>query len=508
MSKSVGLKLGRRKFIKSVGTVAGTVALSNVITGCTTLDEIVLGDSRDESNKIVILGGGLAGLTAAYQLKKAKVAFRVYEGSARPGGRALSVQEVNSASQSMDLGAEMIPSHHGSVINLAKELKVILKEYTPSENEAYFSQNDFVKSSEFKDAMVKLNSEFQKLLLDTFGRTGIYYQSSNKTQFPRADVLDRMSVQDLMQKVGGKLSPLQKIWITRWSQKNYGLEPAKISALHLVHYFNQYNPSKAQGYFKVGGGAQVLTNSLNDQIAGVIPGRTIRFEHKLFSIRKKSDIIELGFKTPTGDKFIFAKNVICTLPFSILRGIKGWESLGWSAEMKSLVAGMNYGTHTKIGLSFSEKFWRSSKVLSRGGSWILNLASQRIYQGGNSSELVLATGKGVLMAEIGGEEGAKGGLHSVQKMLTDLAQVQPGNLGYEKIFYIQNWALHPWSKGSVPSLKPGQFSLYSNSVQSDGLWAMAGDHMDLANMGTMQAAVDSAQRAVQHFRSEFSKLKV
>lgn len=507
MSKSAPLKPSRRKFLKKIGTAAGGLTLLNVGTGCTTLDELVLGDSRDETAKVVILGAGIAGLTAAYQLKKAKVPFRLYEGSSRTGGRALTVQEVNSAGQAMDLGAEMIPSHHGAVINLAKELKVELKEYSPTENEALYSQGEFVKTQEFKAALVKLNSEFQKLLADTFGRTGVYFQASNKSQFPRADVLDRMSIQDLMQKVGSKLSPMQKIWITRWTQKNYGLEPAKVSSLHLLHYFNQNNPAKNQNYFKVGGGAQVLTNALYDQVAGVIPGRTIRFEHKLFSIRKKSDVIELGFKTPNGDKYFLAKSVICTLPFSVLREINGWQELGWSKEMGALVAGMNYGTHTKMGLSFSEKFWRNSKVLSRGGSWVLNLLTQRIYQGGNSSELVLATGKGILMSEQGGDDGAKGGLHSVQRMLSDLAEVQSGSLGYEKIFYVQNWAMHPWSKGSVPSLKPGQFSLYSNSVQSEGSWALAGDHMDLANMGTLQAAVESASRAVQHFSSQFSKIQ-
>jgi len=40
-----------------------------------------------ESSKVVIVGAGLAGLTAAYELKKAGIRASIVEGSPRVGGR-------------------------------------------------------------------------------------------------------------------------------------------------------------------------------------------------------------------------------------------------------------------------------------------------------------------------------------------------------------------------------------------------------------------------------------
>ncbi len=77
-----------------------------------------------ESNKvkIVIIGGGLTGLTLAYYLKKINIDATVIESRDRLGGRIHT--KTTSYNASIELGATWFSRQHQSVIQLLKELGV------------------------------------------------------------------------------------------------------------------------------------------------------------------------------------------------------------------------------------------------------------------------------------------------------------------------------------------------------------------------------------------------
>ncbi len=88
----------RRQFIKNLSLFStGTVCLSMAaltsaaaLSGCTTIDEYLITNPSDLSDHVIIVGGGITGLYAAYQLKKRKIPFRLFEASNRLGGQILS----------------------------------------------------------------------------------------------------------------------------------------------------------------------------------------------------------------------------------------------------------------------------------------------------------------------------------------------------------------------------------------------------------------------------------
>ena len=53
--------LARRDFLKLLMSGAATG-----LVGCSALDRVLMGQSADNSDRVVILGGGMAGLSAAY----------------------------------------------------------------------------------------------------------------------------------------------------------------------------------------------------------------------------------------------------------------------------------------------------------------------------------------------------------------------------------------------------------------------------------------------------------
>ena len=76
--------------------------------------------------KVVVVGAGLAGLTAAYRLKQAGVDANVYEGSSRLGGRCWSLRGVFADEQVAEHGGELIDTGHIEIRQLCKELRLPL----------------------------------------------------------------------------------------------------------------------------------------------------------------------------------------------------------------------------------------------------------------------------------------------------------------------------------------------------------------------------------------------
>jgi ATP-binding cassette subfamily B multidrug efflux pump len=114
----------RRGFLKLSALSSSTFFLSS----CSSLDRYFMGDKRDLSNEVVILGGGAAGLAAAFALKKRKVPYRVFEASSRIGGRVQSVTLFPGQGPVAEMGAEFFEDQHRLIFDLAKELNLPVKE--------------------------------------------------------------------------------------------------------------------------------------------------------------------------------------------------------------------------------------------------------------------------------------------------------------------------------------------------------------------------------------------
>jgi monoamine oxidase len=95
--------LTRRRFLERVGVAGGSVALYETMTalGLINLPEAWAGPPQlpagsGTGKKVVILGAGIGGLTAAYELAKANYTVQIIEITERAGGRNLSARSATS----------------------------------------------------------------------------------------------------------------------------------------------------------------------------------------------------------------------------------------------------------------------------------------------------------------------------------------------------------------------------------------------------------------------------
>jgi monoamine oxidase len=146
--------LTRRRFLQGVGLAGGSAALYETMTalGLINIPEAWAGPPQlaagsGNGKKVVILGAGIGGLTAAYELMRAGYKVQVFELTERPGGRNHSARrgtvliEKNKKGQTLkqvcnfdeglylNLGPGRLPYHHRRVLHYCQELGVKLEIY-------------------------------------------------------------------------------------------------------------------------------------------------------------------------------------------------------------------------------------------------------------------------------------------------------------------------------------------------------------------------------------------
>ena len=145
-------RLGRRKFLKTAAAFGGGTILA---TGSQGFRNAVLAQAAP---KIAIVGAGLAGLNAAYQLKKAGHRATIYEASNRVGGRMYTVHDAIGENTWVNLGAEYINSDHEDMIALAEELNIpLIDRFTPDElvlQNLYYFDGRTISETELGEALL------------------------------------------------------------------------------------------------------------------------------------------------------------------------------------------------------------------------------------------------------------------------------------------------------------------------------------------------------------------
>src|SRR5689334_19996450 len=105
----------RRDALKRAGIAAGGVVAASAARWAPLAQAAT-------APRIVVVGGGLAGLTAAYRLKQAGYAAQLFEASDRLGGRCWTIRGAFADGQIAEHGGELIDTGHTEMRHLVQEL--------------------------------------------------------------------------------------------------------------------------------------------------------------------------------------------------------------------------------------------------------------------------------------------------------------------------------------------------------------------------------------------------
>ena len=457
---------------------------------------------------VVILGAGLAGLTAAYRLQSAGQPWRLYEASARYGGRVYTRRDFNADGMFCELGGELVDSDHDALRGLAAELGLALEPLGATKQGV--SRNLYIfggvarTDADLLRAIGPFVERVRADLRSIFGassRRELVY--SDRLPFGRFDRLTLREYLDSMTGVDAWVrSAVELAYVTEM-----GLEAEKQSALNMLLLIaDRAGPGDFELFgdsdeaYRVVGGSGRLADALAARL-GLADGGTARYKpsHRLVGVSDRGDKLSLAFETPGGTVEARASRVLCTIPFSVLRDVDGVQSLDLSARKKACIREMGYGRNAKLMLGFTDRYWRAGTAASppSNGAVFTDLPSQSFWE----TSRLQPGARGILTNYTGGETGAGRAMSDLGRTLADVERLFPGGRArYDGSSALMNWTRYAHNRGSYICPAPGDYGHHygaARETECGGRLLFAGEHTSLVGAGYMNGAVESAETAAR-----------
>jgi monoamine oxidase len=442
---------------------------------------------------VLVVGAGVAGLTAAYRLQQAGVRSDVVEASRRLGGRLRSLRNVAGNPGVVEMGGEFIDTRHTAVRSLAIELGLTLADLrladTGLEPEVLFFGGQRIGS---KQVIEEFSPLAERIAADlaALGNREISYHSPNQTALR----LDRLSISDYVAAV--PLSPVIEQLVKVAYITEFGRDAESQSCLNMLFLigaeigkWSTYGISDER-YHVVGGNDQI-PQKLAERLHEPIETGTV-----LESIRSKSDgRYQVSLRQGESSIERIYERVLLTLPFGVLRQVE--LAIDLPPIKRKAIDELGYGTSTKLSLPFQDRIWRSryhSTISTYSDLDFQNTWESARYGVGASGWLTnlrggrqgLALGEGRVEAQ-------------TEKLLNDFEGIFPGITAAQQGKGVRSlWATEPYALGSYSCYLPGQWTAIGGAEgeRVGNIW-FAGEHCSPGSQGYMNGACETGERAAR-----------
>jgi monoamine oxidase len=344
----------RRGFLKRTG-IAGAAAA--------TAGPLALASRTNAATapRIAIVGGGIAGLSAALKLADKGMTSTVYEASEeRVGGRMHSDTSGYWANgQVSEFCGELIDSGHKTIRNLATRFGLRVDNLLAAEprgtDDTYYFFGSYYSTAQADADFAAFNPTVQDQL------TAAGYPTTWDSSTPTGRQLDQMSVYDWIDAYvpGGHGSPMGRLLDAAYTEE-YGANTGEQASLNLL-YLLAYQP-KPTGFavfgvsdekFHIAGGNQQLPDAIAEHLGNVELGWTLQ------AVKTKADgSIALTFATGDGSRTVVADHAILALPFAVLKNID-YSGAGFDTRKKTAITQLGAGRNSKLQLQFTSRYWNT-----------------------------------------------------------------------------------------------------------------------------------------------------
>jgi monoamine oxidase len=479
-------RISRRRLFQAACVVTGAVtALGFDALRDPHLDAAVPEDQSGDKlhsrrvEPVLIVGAGIAGLTAAYYLDRAGVPVRIVEASKRLGGRILSQAQAIGTDTTVELGGEFIDSSHENIRKLAQELGLSEVDLAAVDRDlaqdVWFFNNRLISERDLVTGFVPFAKQIER---DIQAVGTVNYRSINR----RAAKLDRISIAAYLDLYC--LDPILRQFINVAYTNEYGLETNRQSSINLLLLIGKDSAkleifgSSDQRYQIKGGNQQII-----DKLATKFSDR-IEINTRLESIRSTpTGRYRVSFHQSNRSKEYIFDRVILAIPFSILRQIDLGVRL--PAAKKVAITELGYGTNTKLITSYRDQLWHKYKS---NGQTFSDLDTSETWEASRYSKSKV----GIITNFSGGNLGVKIGqaqpVEITNKLTNQFDQIFPGVKNFaSNQSIITNWIDSPTAKGSYACYLVGQWTKFAGAEgERVGNLFFIGEHCSIEAQGYME----------------------
>jgi monoamine oxidase len=467
-------QVGRRYFLQAFAAAA----TSSVIA------QVRVPERQGVTQRVLIVGGGLAGLCSAYELKRQGHDVMLYEAQTRPGGRVKTLREGLAFGLTAEAGAGRIPDSHEFTLHYVKLFGLELEPFRPGalEDVYYLQGRRFgVKRSsavewpldltpaERTAGLTALGERHVNAIVRSFGRSGL-----NGHVPPGLLAYDEISFKDFLLRQG--LSRDAARLLTLGFDWELGS-----AAWWLLDELNT-SSTKPLAHIKDGNDRlpRAFAMRLEDNLHYASPVKSIGQDDKSawLVIEKNAERRRI-----TGDR------VICAVPFSVARNL--FDEARLRPDKQSQVMSQEYTPATKVFLQTRTAFWHRAGL---SGFAYTDLPIDRLWalDGEKARSLLIAyteANSATRLDSMTSAERVDDVFRNARKIFPALDDEFEGGTSH-------SWANEPWQRGAWAQYNIGQIRNIEMNARSEGRIHFAGEHTSCWN-GWMQGALESAHRVVR-----------
>ncbi len=481
----------RRRFLGQAVGAAGTLA----VAGCArnVIAPPVTGSGSGSKDVVVIIGAGIAGLTAAWRLQQAGVPVRIFEAQNRVGGRMFSLRDYFPDKQVIELGGELIDSNHVRIRAMAAEMDLTLDDLAETEpvihSELWWADGRAIGEAEIIQKFAPVAAAIERDLA-TLGDGDITYDAPQNAQ-----ALDAMTVAQWLDRNG------VRGWLRRLIEVAYttemGLECDQQSALNLITFigtgkddFRIFGESDER--YHVRGGNDSIPRALAAKLSAHIETGSVL---EAISQSANGDFV-LSMRQGAASRPVRASQVLLAIPFTTLRQVR--MNVPLPASKQRAIRDLRYGTNAKLMIGFNQRVWRDQYHFS--GSVYADSPLQTTWETTRKQ----AGSGGVLVNFVGGAHGVAIGTGSARMQADEAVQeldvIFPGiaatRSGAREVR--MHWPSFPWTQGSYACFGPGDWTGLRGAMgETVGQLYFAGEHCALDTQGFMEGGCESGETAAQ-----------
>ncbi len=509
--------LSRRSFLTRVGQAGGYSAAFLAMQGLGLMEmkaeapaPIAAEPGAGKGIKVVVLGGGIAGLVSGYELRALGYDVTVLEARERPGGRNWSVRGgdtvtlLNGTTQRcswdaghyQNFGPARLPSIHPTILGYCRKLGVELQVEVNMTNSAHL-QNDNAnggKPAVMREVVNDTRGHVSELLMKCVNQGALDADLSGDDKSRMMDFLRQYGPLDSAGKYTG--SDRAGYAQTAGAGNETGVLSTPVDMHTLLEedfwggmLFDQQFDMQATMFQPVGGMDRIpyaFAKSL---------GSVVQYGSPVTEIRKTAKGVKIGYTQKGLAKSIEADYCICAMPLTILKTTPN----DFSAPYKKIIAECTYANAYKVAWE-SRRFWEQDYNIY-GGLEFVNVGCSPIWfpSAGLFSE------RGVLVSGYSDETDTPFGKMSIPQKFEEsrksIERLHPGHgKELEKPIYV-GWQHVQYNQGSwLRSLEPRESApgvaltrqtgqarnagaartqtdpAYEQLIQPDGPIIFAGDH--------------------------------
>lgn len=429
----------------------------------------------DRKKKVLVLGAGLAGLSAAWELAQKGHDVTLLEARMRPGGRVCTLREEFSDGLYADCGASELPAEHNFTMRYVQLFGLQLDPWYRPELGSLSRVFHVRGSRSLTGAAAKWPVEMtaEEKALGSGGMVQKYFMAPLKELgdptapgWPPASLAryDGMTVAEMMRGYGASPGAVSLLGLQFYLDLPAdGME--KMSALWLLR--DSLLSPGGQSIHRIRGGMDLLPRAFAERLAD-----RILYGAAVVRIEQTAQGVETVVQRAGSRERLSADYAICTLPFPVLRTIE--VSPAFSAPKRQAIEELPYAACTKIYLQARRKFWMDQKL---SGFACTDLPIRYVFDSTPQS----ASRRGLLECYISGAYSdpvtALSPDGRLELALENLEKVFPGVRNEVEGGTSKSWKEDPWARGAYAYYQPGQMlSLLPHVAPAEGRIYFAGDH--------------------------------